>query len=70
MLNIKAVLIIVVLVGMVAAIGMLLGKEGVTSATVVQPSCTLDNDCGVAGNATCENPGTLEARCIPNLPAN
>lgn len=65
--KIKSILVIVILLGIVAAIGLLLGNEGLTGGTTAKIiSCYEDSDCNDKTESTedvCKNPGTEYSLC-------
>ncbi len=64
----RSIIAIIVLVLIVVALGVLVGKSGITGGTVVDTIACYDHaDCDdqiAATDDVCKNPGTLSSLCI------
>ncbi len=71
--TLRSIIVILVLLGIVIALGIVVGTEGITGATVADTiSCYNHEDCDDKIAATediCKNPGTIGSLCI-NRPKN
>ncbi|MEW5896217.1 MAG: hypothetical protein AB1668_00860 [Nanoarchaeota archaeon] len=69
--KIKTILVIIVLLSIIAAIGLLLGKEGITGGTTAKMiACYENGDCNDKTDSTedvCKNPGTEYSLCVNKL---